>query len=362
MTKKAYILALHIIEGLGPIRLKKVLDYFKDPKLAWETDIKEFRVLGIPNPVLDKIKEAKKSFNPEVFLDNLKKDNINVYTIFDQEYPELLKQIYDPPIVLYIKGQITKADKKAIGIVGTRKMTGYGKIVTEKFANELAEQSITIVSGLARGVDTLAHRCAIASGGRTIAVLGGGLNKIFPPENKGLADKIASQFGAVISEYPPDYPALAGNFPSRNRIISGLSKGVLVTEATLDSGSLITAKSALEQNREVFAVPGQISSPYCLGPLKLIQQGAKLVIDVEDILEELGLNKIQTKNINPSQVEGLSILEKLIIESLEDEALHIDDIIRLTKTPSALLSANLIKLEISGFIKSLGGGIYSKNF
>ena len=188
-------------------------------------------------------------------------------------------------------------DAKAIAVVGTRKMTGYGKVITEQFTKGLVAGGLTIVSGLARGVDSQAHKGAIGSGGRTIAVLGGGLDQIYPPENRGLAKEIVSGSGALLSEFPPDYPSLPGNFPSRNRIIAGLSKAVLGTEAAQDSGSLITARLAVESGREVFAVPGPVTSSLSKGPIDLIREGARIVFDPKEILEELGINQIQSSRL-----------------------------------------------------------------
>ncbi len=270
MKNIPYLLALHATSGLGSIKLKALIDHFKDPKLAWEAQSKQ----------------VSKNLEPENYVQDLKKDGINWLTIFDKDYPKLLKEIYDPPIILYYRGEIKKEDQKAIAIVGTRSITDYGKIVTRQFAKDLVLNNLTIISGLARGVDTQAHLAAIESGGRTIAVLGGGLNKIYPHENKGLAERIIKH-GAVISEFLPNDDPKPGNFPARNRIISGLSRAVLVTEAAEKSGSLITAKLALEQGRDVFAIPGPITSELSKGPIDLIRAGAIPVTNTQEILEEL---------------------------------------------------------------------------
>lgn len=271
MKNMPYLLALHSIDGLGPVRLKAILDYFKDPKLAWEAQSQKTR----------------QNLEPESYAQSIKNDMISWVTIYDSTYPRLLKEIYDPPVVVYYKGDILPQDEKAVAIVGTRKMTGYGRVVTRQFTKELTWAGLTIISGLARGVDAQAHKAAIEVGGRTIAVLGGGLNQIYPPENRALAQNIIAGHGAVISEFPPDYPPIPGNFPSRNRIISGLSLAVLVTEAAEDSGSLITARLALDQGREVFAVPGPITSSLSKGPIGLIKAGAIPVTNADEILEEL---------------------------------------------------------------------------
>lgn len=360
MNNIAYLLALHSVNGLGPIRLKALLDYFGDPQAVWEAKAKELIELGIPKNTAALLEETRSKLDPQQYLEQITKSGIKYLTFFDKEYPSLLKEIYDPPLVLYYRGEIMPQDSKAVAIVGTRKMTGYGRLVTEKLTGELVDCGITVVSGLARGVDTQAHQTAVKKEGRTIAVLGGGLLKIFPPENTRLAEDIASGFGAVVSEFPPDAPSLPGNFPARNRIISGLSLAVLVTEAAQDSGSLITAKLALEQGREVFAVPGPITSDLSQGPLSLIKQGAKLITEAGEILQELGITKSQVTRVK-SQVDlKLSEIEEKILQSLIAESKHIDELCRELQLQASVVSSSLIKMEIYGLVKNLGGGIYVK--
>lgn len=359
MTNSAYLLALHQIDGLGPIRLKAILQYFKDPKLAWEAERGELAKIGIPKNVIELLAQKRKEVDPLDLVKKLEEAGIKWISIYDESYPMRLKNIYDPPTVLYYKGQFSPQDADAIAIVGTRKMTGYGKIVTEQFTKDVVARNLTVISGLARGVDTQAHMTAIEAGGRTLAVLGGGLNKIFPPENKGLVDKIVAGHGVVMSEYPPDYPALAGNFPSRNRIISGLSLAVLVTEAAEDSGSLITARVALDQGRDVFAVPGPITSTLSKGPIDLIKEGARAVVSADEILEELGVGRVmREKGIVQSM--DLSDEERKVFDILENETRHIDEIGRLLNLPAPKISALLLKMEISGLIQNIGGGVYCK--
>lgn len=359
MDNIVYLLALHSIDGLGPIRLKRVLDYFKDPKLAWEANGQQLIKIGIPKNAVDLLLETRKKLDPENYAENIKNSGISWITIFDDNYPRLLAQIYDPPMVLYFRGEITR-DEKTIAVVGTRNMTGYGKVVTEKFTKELVASGLTIVSGLARGVDSEAHWSTVKEAGRTIAVLGGGLNNIFPAENAGLAEKIIETGGVVLSEFPPDYPSLPGNFPSRNRIISGLSLAVLVTEAAADSGSLITARVALEQGREVFAVPGPITSDLSKGPIDLIREGARPVMDVGEILEELGIKKAVGNRQQAIGNVSLTEEEKKIIEVLAGENKHIDELCRELNLSSAAVSSSLLKMEISGLVSNLGSGIYCK--
>ncbi|MDO8618864.1 MAG: DNA-processing protein DprA [Candidatus Daviesbacteria bacterium] len=351
-----YLLALHSVNGLGPIRLKELLNRFRDPKIAWEASFAELVEVGLPTKVVSNLIETRKTLDPQEYLDSIIKSGIKILTIFDEDYPKLLKQIYDPPVVLYYKGEVDW-NKKAIAVVGTRKITGYGRSVTEQFVKDLAFAGLTIVSGLARGVDTVAHKSAIEAGGQTIAVLGGGLNEIYPPENRQLAREIIDGHGVIMSEFAPDEPSVPGNFPARNRIIAGLSLGVLVTEAAYDSGSLITAREAIEQGKEVFAIPGPITSDLSKGPVSLIQDGAKPVFDAVDILEELGVNSSQGK----SQVatENMTDEEKAILELLENEQLHIDNICRSLNLSAAQVSGTLLKMEIIGLIKNLGAGVYA---
>lgn len=359
MNNIAYLLALHSIDGLGPIRLKAILKYFQDPKLAWEASAKQIIKLGVPQTVVNSLLDTRKNLDPITYAQTISDSGIKWLTVFDDGYPKLLKEIYDPPAVFYYKGEINDWNKPAVAIVGSRNMTGYGKMVTEQFAKGLSNAGLVIVSGLARGVDAAAHLATVVEGGSTIAVLGGGLNNIFPPENKSLAEKIANGFGAVISEFPPNYSALPGNFPVRNRIISGLSLAVIVIEAAQKSGSLITARLALEQGREVFAFSGSIASALSEGPVDLISKGAKAVFSAEDILEELGINKvIRDKGLLIS--ENISEEEKKVLGILENESMSVNEIGRQLQLSSLKISALLLKMEISGLVQSVGAGIYCR--
>lgn len=360
MQNLPYLLALHSIDGLGPIRLRAVLDFFKDPKIAWEASGEEFLKIGIYQKTVNLLLDTRKKLDPQKYLEDIQKTGIKWLTIFDENYPALLKQIYDPPTVLYYKGDEEILNTKSIAVVGTRKITGYGKVVTEQFTKRLANASLTIVSGLARGVDSIAHKTTLTEGGKTIAVLGGGLNKIFPPENRNLAEDIIQKGGILISEFPPDHPSLPGNFPSRNRIISGLSVATLVTEAASDSGSLITARLAIEQGREVFAIPGPITSDLSYGPIDLIKEGARAVYDPQEILDELGISQLKSSNLK-IQSENLADEEKKVLEVLNNETMHIDEIGRSLGINAAKISATLLKMEIAGLVQNLGNGTYCKS-
>jgi DNA processing protein len=283
--------------------------------------------------------------------------NIRKITLQDKDYPAILKEIHDPPKELYIKGEIINQDKVAIGVVGTRKYTQYGKEVCLDIAGKLARLGITIVSGLAKGIDTFAHQAALESGGRTIAVLGSGMDKrsFFPRSNYSLSEKISQQ-GAVISEYPPGTRGNFFTFPQRNRIISGLSLGVVVIEAPEESGALITATLALEQNREVFAIPGSIYEKNSVGTNRLIKLGAKLVTDIEDILEELNLSHLLTlekKKVKPDNKE-----EEIILSILSAQPIHIDEVIKNSKLPAGIVNSTLMILELKKAVRNLGKGNY----
>jgi len=286
--EQKYFNAFNLIGGIGSITFKKLLVYFKSLENAWSSNLTELSQAGLNRSVIEQIRKQRPRINPDLEMERLSKENIDLITINDKDYPKLLKEIYAPPALLYIRGQFKPEDEFSLGIVGPRKLSFYGKQVAPLIAANLSRAGLTIVSGLAKGVDTLAHQSTLETGGRTIAVLGSGLDKrsIYPFQNKHLAEKIA-QNGAVISEYPLGSSPLAQNFPQRNRIISGLSLGVLVIEAGEKSGALITAKDALEQNREVFAIPGSILNQTSIGTNNLIKMGAKLVSNIDDILEEL---------------------------------------------------------------------------
>lgn len=355
MNNVQYLLALHSINGLGPVRLKSLLDYFQDPKLAWEADKQELQKIGTPGNIVQKLIETRSHLNPNEYVESIKNSGINWLTLFDDDYPVLLKQIYDPPIVLFYKGNLKY--EKAIAVVGTRKITGYGKAVTDQFVKKLVEGGLTIVSGLARGVDSYAHFTTLKEGGKTIAVLGSGLNQVYPPENKKLSEDIIKGGGALISEFVPDQTSFPGNFPARNRIISGLSAATLVIEAAVDSGSLITARLALEQGREVFAVPGPITSDLSMGPIDLIKEGAIPVTSAKDVLDVLGIKRSSSVRLN---LQDLTEDEQKVMQCLQSESIHIDELGRILNFPSAKISALLLKMEISGLVTNLGSGIYSK--
>ncbi len=356
MKDLKYLLSLHTVPGIGSIRLKKLVDTFGTPKKAWEAKVSDLKNAGLGESVSSKLAETRKTFNPDKYFKEIEGLEIKILTVWDRDYPTLLAEIYDPPTVIYYKGNKALLNQKIIGVVGSRKVTGYGRMVTENLTADLVRAGLVIVSGLARGVDSIAHQTTLKENGLTIAILAGGIDRVYPPENTGLARQILESGGLILSEFPPHSPHLAGNFPSRNRIISGLSLGVLVTEAAEDSGSLITARQALDQNRSVFAVPGPINSQLSLGPSELIKNGAVLVINYQDILEDLGIN-LQPKSLDIKNVQ-LEEFEKEIISILSNESKHLDEICRQLKRKTPEISASLIKMEIKGLVKNLGGGNY----
>lgn len=307
----------------------------------------------------DKIAKIKNSVDEE--LEYLKKLNAKVITIFDDKYPYLLKEIYDPPLILYYKGNPGLFDLDSIAIVGTRNPTNYGKIQAERFSKEFAAKGICVISGMARGIDSVAHNSIISCSGITIAVIGSGLDVIYPPENKKLFEKICED-GAVISEYPPGTKPDAPNFPKRNRIISGMSLGTLIIETKLNGGAMLTAAFALDHNREVFAVPGNLGINQSEGTNKLIQQGnAKLVRNVEDVLEELSLKVNAKKGAKKEKLEiALNLFEEKIYNTLNSEPIHVDKIAELTNINISDCLVYLLSLEFKGLVKQLPGKMFVK--
>jgi DNA processing protein len=365
-----YWIALKSITGVGNVTFPALIEKFGSPEDIFKTPAHELvTIQGISKKTAAAIVGFKNWDKIKYELDCLKKDGIKIITYQDELYPAKLLDIYDRPAILYVKGNLAK-DEINIAMVGSRLASTYGKYTTEKISRELAIKGITIVSGLARGIDAAAHRGALTGHGRTIAVMGSGLDVIYPPENKKLYTEIA-QSGAVVSEYRLGTPPLSSNFPARNRIISGMSYGVVVVEAGEKSGSLITARLALEQGREVFAVPGSIDSSCARGTNKLIKQGAKLIENIDDILEEilpqiekaelLGTSTVPNHTVIPSQTNAkLSAIEKKISQLVSIQELHIDEIIAATNLPVADILSSLMSLELKGIIEQHPGKLFSR--
>ncbi|MEK7557594.1 MAG: DNA-processing protein DprA [Patescibacteria group bacterium] len=354
-----YWVALNNFSKFGPIRFKRIRKYFSNLENAFKANLTDLMQAGIEEKVAGEFIIARSSINPDDLMEKIAKENIEVVTIEDKHYPKLLKEIYNQPPLLYYRGKLTIADEFALAVVGSRKYSSYGKQVAEQLIKDLVINNLTIVSGLAIGIDTLAHETTLIAHGKTIAVLGSGLNKknIYPTQNCYLADKIVASGGVIISEFPLGTPPLRHHFPQRNRVISGLSLGVLVIEASLKSGSLITARHALEQNRDIFAVPGNIYSPNSSGTNYLIEQGAKLVSTANDIIETLNLTQVSSY-INNKTIIPDSQEEEKILTILTFEPIHVDELIRLTKLDTATINSTLTIMEMKGVIKNLGGMQY----
>jgi|WetSurMetagenome_2_1015567.scaffolds.fasta_scaffold00123_33 DNA processing protein len=360
-----YWLALSFAKDIGPITAKKLLAAFHLPEEIFRAPVRELQAVG---DIRDSRARAIREFDAWDIVDkeieNMDRLNVGALMFCDRDYPESLRQIDDSPIILYMKGSILPEDRYALGIVGSRHMSLYGKEIASAFASNLASRGLTIVSGLARGIDTSAHKGALKAGGRSIAVLGCGIDIVYPPENEGLWEDL-SQKGAVISEFPLGTPPNRENFPRRNRLISGLSLGVLVVEAAAGSGSLITADYALEQGKEIFAVPGGVTSVNSVGSNALIKKGAKLVQNVDDILVELapllrGLMRADSSKKEPGVVTDLSGLEindqeKAICKALCSEPRHIDLISRETGIAPQNLLGIMLGLELKGIIRQAEG-------
>src|SRR6266849_3103299 len=352
-------IALNRVTGIGPVGFRALLSYFHDDvETAWKAGRTELARAGIARRAIENLLKLRATINPQAELERLEKLRIRVVTWGDRLYPPLLREVDDAPPVLYLYGKLTEADRFALAVVGTRNSSTYGQQVTQRMVTELARGDVTIVSGLALGIDTIAHTAALDAGGRTIAVLACGLDIIYPPVNRGLARRmVESGQGVLITEYPLGVQPEGGNFPARNRIISGLALGVLVVEAPEKSGALITADRALKQGREVFAVPGSILSNRSTGVNTLIQDGARPVMDVKDILDALNLFLV------PQQVEMQAVLpendeERALLKFLSHEPCHIDELIRESELPAKDVSSTLIMMELKGMIRQVGGMQY----
>ena len=363
-------------DGVGPVTFAKLLEHFGTVDKALGASVSEMtKVEGVGLKTAEEIAATRNKFDAVAELESAEKLGVWMIHFNDERYPVVLRRIYDPPPVLYIKGSLSKQDNLSVAIVGCRRCSLYGQEQASRFGHLLASAGFTICSGMARGIDTAAHQGALSAGGRTIAVQGCGLANTFPPENKKLFELISGN-GACVSELPLGYEPLAENFPPRNRIIAGLSLGTIVIEAGLRSGALITAKAAMENNREVMAVPGKIDSPISKGTHQLLKQGAKLVESIEDVMESLGYVGEQLRSyasesaaevseavelplFDASQL-NLSESERLIYDYLDKEAVHIDQITAETDLMPADVSAGLVSLQLKGLVKQLPGSLFMK--
>lgn len=350
--ERNYYLFFSKAPGIGPKKFDLLLRNFGSAKKAFESNDNELlKILG--EKLTNNFLEFRKEFSIEKYLENLDKQKINFIALSEIKYPVNLKKISNPPVVLYTKGKYEfNSLEKYLAVVGTRRVTSYGKSVTEMFASKLASEKIVIVSGLALGVDGLAHKSSLEVSGKTVAVLGNGVDMPFPRENQKIYDEIISSGGLIVSEYAPGTLPTIGTFPARNRIVAGISDGILVTEGASDSGSLITANYGLEFGRKVFAIPGPVTSNLSAAPLKLIEKGARLVVSPDDVLKELGVNKSSEKI---EKIKSENKDEQKIIEMLENESLSFDEIVRKIKFDSSRVGTILSLMEIKGIIKNSGG-------
>lgn len=352
---RGYWVAFSRILGIGPVRFRLLLNYFHDDlATAWRAEGRELVRAGLDQRVVESFLLQRAKIEPEREAERLEQAGVDILTWNDEDYPELLREIDGPPPVLYLKGRLHTADQFALAVVGTRNADAYGQQVTERLVAELARGGVTVVSGLALGIDTIAHQAALEAGGRTIGVLACGLDVVYPARNAKLARRIAEEGqGVLISEYPLGVRPESGNFPARNRIISGLVQGVLVVEAGEKSGALITAEFASKQGREVFAVPGNIFSSRSSGTNKLIRDGAHLVLDVKDILDALNLFMlplhVETQAALPENSE-----ERLLLSLLGAEPLHINELILSSDLSAPTVTATLTMLELKGLVKAIG--------
>jgi DNA processing protein len=364
MNSTEACIALNMLPTIGPVRLRKLLEVFDDPAQILSTKRTDLRkVGGVGNEVADQISNWESIVDLEAELKRIREFGATVITQDSPSYPKSLREIHAPPIVLYVWGELQDRDQHAIGVIGARRTTHYGAESAKKLAYQLAYAGLTVISGLARGIDTAAHQGALAAKGRTIAVVGSGLLKLYPPENRALAEKICSGNGAVVSEFSMEIEPDRQTFPMRNRIISGWSHGILVVEAGLNSGALITAAQALEQGRSVYAIPGHINAPSAMGSNRLIQQGAKLVMDASDILDDLQILVPETKPSPEAAVRPLPPLsdeERKVYDAIEAAETPIDEIASKCDLPSATVSSTLLRLELKRLVKQLPGKYFVK--
>ena len=354
--RERYYVGFNLVRGIGPARLRMLIDAFGDVERAWHAPAEALYRVGLDRRSLENLLETRARVDLDREVRRVAAVGAHILTWEDEGYPKLLAEIPDPPPVLYVRGELKPEDAWAVAVVGTRRASTYGREVTRRLVSVLAQSGVTIVSGLARGVDAVAHQTALEAGGRTIAVLGCGIDLVYPPEHRELARRIAAQ-GALVSEYPLGTQPEPGNFPPRNRIISGLSLGVVITEAGRDSGALITADYAAEQGRDVFAVPGSILSAGCAGTNRLIQDGAKPVLDAADILQELNLTMVAEQK-EARQVLPTTETEALLLAHLSAEPVHVDDLTRAVGLPVAQVTSTLALMELKGMVRQVGGMKY----
>lgn len=360
MTSTEACIALNMIRGMGPVRLRRLLDVFGSPERVLAAKTSELRqVDNVGSETADNIARWEETVDLAAELKRIEEFGARVLTLDSPEYPTYLREIHDPPIALYIWGHWTERDRTGIGVVGSRQTSHYGTECAKKLSYQLAYAGVTIISGLARGIDTAAHQGALAAKGRTVAVLGAGFHHLYPPENRALAEKIAES-GALVSEFSMEVKPDRQTFPMRNRIISGMSRGLLVVEAGANSGALISANQAIDQGRNVYAVPGQIDRPTSIGSNRLIQQGAKLVTSAGDILQDLDLliPEEPVPRHPAARSEQLEGDEKTVFDGLGDSEASLDELVAKCGLPSHKVSSSLLTLEMRKLVKRLPGQFF----
>jgi len=356
MSEKRYWVGFNLVKGIGAVRLQALRDHFGDLAVAWQAPLEALQAAGLGTKLAERVIQVRKDVDLDRLMERYAALGIQLLTWEDQAYPARLKEIDQPPPVLYVRGTLTAEDAWAMAVVGTRRVSAYGRQVTEDLAACLAANGVTVISGLARGVDAIAHQAALKAGGRTIAVLGCGVDRIYPPEHAQLASRIIAS-GALVSDYAPGTAPDAANFPPRNRIIAGLTLATIVVEAGETSGALITAQFAVDQGREVFAVPGSILAPQSKGTNRLIAQGARPMLSARDVLDALSLTKVPEQRVVRKVLPG-DEAESRIMNVLTHEPLQMDEIRNQCGLPIERVSAALVMMELKGLVRSVGGTSY----
>jgi DNA processing protein len=353
---KRYWVGFNLVKGIGAVRFQALRDHFGDLAVAWQAPLEALQAAGLGPKLADRVAQIRASVDLEKYMAKVSAQGIQILTWEDDLYPSRLKDIDQPPPVLYVRGTLTNEDTWSVAVVGTRRVSAYGRQVADELAAYLANNGVTVISGLARGVDAIAHQSALKAGGRTIAVLGCGVDRIYPPEHAQLAARIITS-GALLSDYAPGSEPDAANFPPRNRIISGMSMATVVVEAPEASGALITAQFAVDQGREVFAVPGSILSAQSRGTNQLIAQGAHPMLSARDLLDVLNLRRVTEQREVRKILPGNEIEAKLL-GVLSQDPLHMDDIRNQTGLPIERVSATLVMMELKGLVRQVGGMNY----
>lgn len=356
MSETAFWLGFHFVPGIGATRVARLVEHFGGLEAAWHAGVDQLRASGLNERTAQGLVATRERISLDREMERVERTGVSIVTLADDAFPRLLREIPSPPLLLYVRGTLEPDDEHAVGVVGTRRATAYGREMARRLTSELAQAGITIVSGLARGIDAVAHQVALDSGGRTVAVLGCGLDTIYPPEHRRLADHIVER-GALISEFPLGTGPDAPNFPVRNRLISGMSLGIIVVEAPRKSGALITANFAADQGRTVYAVPGSALSSGSEGPLQLLRDGATLAVTADDVLADLNMPvrqlAFETRQALPASEE-----EGLVLARLDGEPRHIDELAMEAGIGISRLSALLLEMQLKGFVRNVGAQHY----